>query len=273
MFGKLCFFVAFLTYCSARTVVVNSAPSSSSSASAQQNVREGKSLLPDSKLSFLSDLSQVVRVYEECNAKELTPCLKMKFITALDRLSRKVELPITDQIALVKDEKADSSNEIDNEVLEATLPRSLDEKETKLDEIIAEKLVNFFSTRSFQFKLSGVKDMQRSLQEEGRKKNKYGSLMMIPLMMGGSMIPMALGTLALLAGKALIIAKLALVLSLIIGLKKLLTNDDHASSYQVVSHGGGHYRRSLQDDELAQSMAYRAYIPLTPETSTSQYSS
>lgn len=97
---------------------------------------------------------------------------------------------------------------------------------------------------------------------------------MIPLMMGGSMIPMALGTLALLAGKALIIAKLALVLSLIIGLKKLLTNDDHSSSYQVVSHGaGGHYRRSLQDDELAQSMAYRAYIPLTPETSTPQYSS
>lgn len=137
----------------------------SSAAGSQNDVREGKSLLPDSKLSFLSDLSQVVRVYEECNAKELTPCLKMKFITALDRISRKVELPITDQIALVKDDKTEANNEIDNEVLEATLPRSLDEKETRLDEIIAQKLVNFFSGRSFQFKLSGFKDMQRSLQE------------------------------------------------------------------------------------------------------------
>lgn len=91
-------------------------------------------------------------------------------------------------------------------------------------------------------------------------------------MMGGSMIPMALGTLALLAGKALIIAKLALTLSLIIGLKKLISSDDHGS-YQVVSHGGGHYRRSLQDDEAAHAAAYRAYIPLTPESSTPQYSS
>ncbi len=90
-------------------------------------------------------------------------------------------------------------------------------------------------------------------------------------MMGGSMIPMALGTLALLAGKALIIAKLALTLSLIIGLKKLLSHDDHGA-YQVVGHQG-HYRRSLQDDEAAQSAAYRAYIPLTPESSTPQYAS
>lgn len=86
------------------------------------------------------------------------------------------------------------------------------------------------------------------------------------------MIPMALGTLALLAGKALIIAKLALTLSLIIGLKKIISHDDHGS-YQVITHGG-HYRRSLQDDEAAHSIAYRAYIPLTSESSTTfQYSS
>lgn len=152
MFGKVCFLLA-VAYCSARSVDVS-----------QNEVREPKGL-GDSKISFLSDLSHVYRVYEECNAKDLVSCLKMKFVTALDRLSRKIELPITDQISLVKDDKSDNNNEMDNEVLEATLPRSLEEKDNKLDQIIAEKLVNFFATRSFQFKLSGIKDMQRSLQE------------------------------------------------------------------------------------------------------------
>ncbi|XKL63310.1 hypothetical protein PGB90_005674 [Kerria lacca] len=263
MFGKVIFVVILSSYVSARSIDKEN-----------ENVREGRVYI-ESKNSFLSDLKHVYRVYEECASKELGPCLKIKFITALDRLSRKIELPIIEGISLIKDEKLDNGNEMDNEVLEATLPRSLEEKDVKLDEIIVDKIVNFFSSRSLQFKLSGIKALQRSFQdvEDGRgKKGKYNSLMLIPLMMGGSMIPMALGTLALLAGKALIIAKLALTLSLIIGLKKLLSHDDHGS-YQVVSHGGGHYRRSLQDDEAAQAAAYRAYIPLTPESSTSQYSS
>lgn len=100
---------------------------------------------------------------------------------------------------------------------------------------------------------------------------------MIPIMMAGSMIPLALGTLALLAGKALIIAKLALTLSLIIGLKKLVSQDDsHGSSYQVVhgGSGGGHFRRSIQASDAAaaaQNMAYRSYIPLNPDSSTNMY--
>lgn len=128
-----------------------------------ENIRETKEY-PESKSSFISDLKNVYRVYEECSAKELGPCLKLKFITVVDRLARKVELPIMDGISLVKDEKADNGNDMDNEVLEATLPRSLDEKNSRLDEIIADKILNFFTDRSIQFKLSGLKNMQKSLQ-------------------------------------------------------------------------------------------------------------
>lgn len=168
MFGKLCFVLA-ISCSSARTVNLSDS---------KDNVREAKAYTGDSKISFLSDLTQVYRVYEECNAKELTPCLKMKFITAMDRLSRKVELPITDYLSLVKEDKAETTNEMDNEVLEATLPRSLEEKEKRLDEIIADKIFNFLASRSFQFKLSGIKDIQRSLQEGKSsfllvEKNKY----------------------------------------------------------------------------------------------------
>ena len=77
--------------------------------------------------------------------------------------------------------------------------------------------------------------------------------------MAGTLIPIALAGLALLAGKALIISKLALVLSGIIGLKKLLGSSGgghHESTYQVVS--GHAASRSLQDPHL---LAYRSYAP------------
>ena len=76
--------------------------------------------------------------------------------------------------------------------------------------------------------------------------------------MAGTLIPIALAGLALLAGKALIVSKLALVLAGIIGLKKLLggSGGGHDSSYQVVS--GHAASRSLQDPHL---LAYRSYAP------------
>lgn len=102
----------------------------------------------------------------------------------------------------------------------------------------------------------------------GRKKsNKYNSLLMYPFMMGGMTIPLAFGVLALLAGKALIIAKLALVLSAIVGLKKLFA-DDHGSSHEYVTHAGGHYRRSLPGEPIAaaaSNMAYSSYMPVYEE--------
>lgn len=84
-------------------------------------------------------------------------------------------------------------------------------------------------------------------------------------MMGGMTIPLAFGTLALLAGKALIIAKLALTLSAIIGLKKLI--GDQGSGHEYVSHGG-HYRRSLPGEAAsvaASNMAYSSYMPVYEE--------
>jgi hypothetical protein len=90
---------------------------------------------------------------------------------------------------------------------------------------------------------------------------------MYPFMMGGMTIPLAFGVLALLAGKALIIAKLALVLSAIVGLKKLFT-DDHGSSHEYVTHGSGHYRRSLPGEPIAaaaSNMAYSSYMPVYEE--------
>lgn len=51
-------------------------------------------------------------------------------------------------------------------------------------------------------------------------------MLMMAGMMGGMMMKMAMAKVALIAGKALIVAKIALVLALIIGLKKLVSSKD-----------------------------------------------
>lgn len=102
-------------------------------------------------------------------------------------------------------------------------------------------------------------DINRSLSESrDKKKKEKGALIMIPLLLGGTFIPIAYGALALLAGKALIVSKLALVLASIIGIKKLVSHSTghHESSHEVVV-SGGHGSGWGRDFDLA----YNAYIP------------
>lgn len=97
--------------------------------------------------------------------------------------------------------------------------------------------------------------------------------MLLPLLLlfklkAAALIPLALGALALLAFKAVIISKIALVLALIIGVQKLLAHKAaQTQSYEVVAHPhytedhhSGHYAaaRSL-DVAPAQKLAYAAH--------------
>ena len=51
-----------------------------------------------------------------------------------------------------------------------------------------------------------------------------------------ALLPLALGFIALIAGKALLVGKIALVISAIIGLKKLLGGNEKHVTYEVVQH-------------------------------------
>lgn len=78
-------------------------------------------------------------------------------------------------------------------------------------------------------------------------------------------IPLALAGLFLLAGKALIIAKIALLLSGILAVKKLIASKNGGGGGHGggghggwQSSGGGWDKRSYDD---AQKLAYKAYAP------------
>lgn len=97
------------------------------------------------------------------------------------------------------------------------------------------------------------------------KKNKGMGMMTMAIGMKLMMlIPIAIGLLFLLAGKALIISKIALVLALIITIKKLLASkhevhESHGWSSGGGGHGGGWDRRSLDELNAAQDLAYAGY--------------
>ena len=117
--------------------------------------------------------------------------------------------------------------------------------------------------------------------------------MMALALKAAALLPLALGAIAAIAGKALLVGKIALVISAIIGLKKLLSSSGKHVTYEVVSHphhssshivshddshGGGYggggadyggysgssghgWARSLPQD--AHELAYRAHQPQT----------
>ncbi|XP_012522909.1 uncharacterized protein LOC105828892 [Monomorium pharaonis] len=241
-----------LTAVSARSAETNPAVNSINE---QQTARSNNGIF--------GDLRSIYLLYKECSSRELDSCLKLKLLSAIDRVSRMSQLHVTDGVTLVRDESITNESEPEKslEEIEASLPRALDDKENVINNMIFDKIAKFFQSHTLKLKLPNVEELQRSLTEEGRKKkNKMSGLLAIPLLIGGTLVPLALGALALLAGKALIVSKLALVLASIIGLKKLVSGG-HDHGHEVVQVGGGHgsggWARSGHD------IAYSAYKPST----------
>jgi hypothetical protein len=103
----------------------------------------------------------------------------------------------------------------------------------------------------------------------GRAKKKKGGALLAAAGAGmAAMVAQAfMGKVALIAGKALLVAKVALVLSAIIGLKKLFGSSGTGESHQVVyatgghEHGGWQGRAFTLDQSQAHDIAYKAQKP------------
>lgn len=111
-------------------------------------------------------------------------------------------------------------------------------------------------------------NLLRFTAARGKKKKIVKSLMPILLLLklkAAALIPIALGGLALLALKALAIGKIALIVSGIIGLQKLLGNKQQ--SYEVVAHPVHSYGHEEHHDHhgwarsAGSDLAYNAYKP------------
>lgn len=127
----------------------------------EQSARSGSS-------GVFGDLRYVYQVYKDCSGAELSSCLKLKLLTAMDRVSRTVQLNVVDGVTIVKDEGAATEEEPRSlQDIEASLPRSLEDREDTLNSLILDKVVSFFQSYTLKLKLPNVEELQRSLTEEG----------------------------------------------------------------------------------------------------------
>jgi len=120
---------------------------------------------------MLGDLRYVYQTYKECSGAELSPCLKLKLLSAIDRVSRSAQLNVAEGVTLVQDESTSNESEPERSLqeIEANLPRALDDKEDVLNGMIFDKIVKFFQSHTLKLKLPNVEEVQRSLTEEGKK--------------------------------------------------------------------------------------------------------
>ncbi|XP_053681920.1 uncharacterized protein LOC128732653 [Sabethes cyaneus] len=228
--------------------------------------------------SYLGEIRYLYKTYNDCANSDVSTCLKMKLFTILDRVARSLkDFKISEGIKFVRDQEVpiDSTPVKTEAQLEQELPRSMDEKERSLNSMLFDKVLSFFQTHTLQVKFPSSEEIKRSMDEVragggglggggyggglGNKDKKNGHWIMIPLLLGSTLVPLAFGALALLAGKALIVSKLALALASIIGIKKLISSGGghHESAHEVVVSGG--HGGSWGRIGSPQGLAYNGY--------------
>ncbi|XP_053953341.1 uncharacterized protein LOC128860100 [Anastrepha ludens] len=201
------------------------------------------------------------RAFEECRTQFSWMCLKIEFVKIMERLTEKDELLLVPGISVVRNVNA---SEVKSNDLMAEVARSYpSDPNSRLNGYIVNKLSSFLQTHYLRFKLIDTDTVAeaRSALETGRK-GKFGkkggmeALIAAGLMMKGTLMALGMGAVALMAGKALMTALMALTLSSILGLKSLASGGGGKSTtYEIVSkpvytsshshsydegHGGGH---------------------------------
>ncbi|XP_065174308.1 uncharacterized protein [Atheta coriaria] len=195
-------------------------------------------------------------------------CAAVRTLRSLQLLTRQPSLEILPGVTLKSDDT--TSQRVGKELSDEELPANPEERADKLYELLLENSAKAISGRTLQVKLPEdvAVNVARSL-EEARKKKKGG---MFPFMlkMGGklvALVPAVIAGLGLLATKALIVAKIALVLSAIVFFSSGFGGKGSSILGSLGGFGGGHggfsgsypYARSIDVAENAASSSNSAH--------------
>lgn len=203
-----------------------------------------------SRNAVSSDNDLMDAIYNDCLRKDSVSCVKYKLFSFVDKMmGQKDTFALTEGVTVVKTPGSESEG----------APRAITGDES-VESLVLSRVQRFLSTHTIKVDLKGqdvvnaVSSTGRALEEvsenifgdedlsgvgEARKKKKaakiLGPLLLALALKAAALIPLVLGAIALIAGKALLVGKIALVLSAIIGLKKLLSQEKHVT-YEVVAH-------------------------------------
>lgn len=231
--------------------------------------------------TFETSLKLLGRMYDNCeNSHEIFKCFKIQAAKFIDRAARMETLPVLDGISLVS--RPDSGRAFPSSLPDGDMNALPSDQIDKYLQLATSKLMQ--THRVVISPITIGDDVGRSMSEARGKLKKMMGPIIAGIMVKGGFLAIAFQAIALIAGKALLIGKIALLLSAVIGLKKLVTGGEahEKTTYEIVKHPqvsqshtyssshygggdfdttgpGGHYRRSVEDEAAAQDRAYNAY--------------
>ncbi|GJQ85502.1 hypothetical protein Trydic_g23090 [Trypoxylus dichotomus] len=194
-------------------------------------------------------LKDAVQFLDECGSKTFSICFKERVLTYIDQLPADIEVGSMFTVRQIESSKAG------RRFSSITLPDEPRAREEMLDNILAERIYDYFTSHIFEFKIptNSMKEWKRSFDNEARKKgNRKGMSLLLLLQLKAAMIgAIVLKLIGLVAFKALVVAKIALTIASVIGLRKLLESKHRSSTYEVVAHP--HYTEEhIHDRSLGQ---------------------
>ncbi|KAG5876222.1 hypothetical protein JTB14_011665 [Gonioctena quinquepunctata] len=207
------------------------------------------------KSQNITDFLNGISAYKKCfYEKHPSVCLKKK---ALEALKETIidDRPIT--IGFLEIQK--NPDYFVNKTELENLPEEATERSGKLSDVLMEKIDEFLKSRTVKLNLSNAFEGRKGGGGGGGKKGGGNMAMMAAAGMCAMMANMVMGKMALMAGSALMIAKVSLLLSLVMLLKKMQEKGGGGEEKHIVyadsghSHGGGYggggggWHRSLED--------------------------
>ncbi|XP_017890817.1 uncharacterized protein LOC108631418 [Ceratina calcarata] len=175
-------------------------------------------------------------------------CVQEHALATLDSLLANDVIPVFDGLNLIRLNE-DRVNSTDN------YTESDVDDDTNWASVVVRRILRVLRTHVFKVDVNHLANSLASVNStdvdshriQGRRRrhrNRYNHmvpfLMMGFLLMGSILVPMGFQFLAVLGGKALLLAKMALILSSIQGLKKIATNGVNYGLYHT--HDGWHER-------------------------------
>lgn len=217
----------------------------------QPGIITHKSYPPANTYSWLGPEFQIIRkLYDYCNSKnDFIDCIKQKALNGINRAINQDSIKIMDGIVLEKQNYTEKQS-----LLSAITDMRAFNSLAPIDRAILSKIDKLTRTHALKMDMS----VGRGEGEKGdggiggggggglgkkKKKGNNGIKYVIAALLTAMGIagPLGLKALAAVAGKALVISKVALTIAGIIALKKLFSHDHHEET-SVQVHAGDHNR-------------------------------
>lgn len=111
----------------------------------------------------------IYKVYDECIRSDtgITPCLKKKAITFIDRVAKLDAIPLIDGVSVLKTGDAKVTPIQTEMELENSLPRGLEARDQMLNSLLIDRVAAFFGshTLKLQFPDMTSQELSRSIEE------------------------------------------------------------------------------------------------------------